>query len=183
MAPGSESHARLGRPARWPALVTFAVVLAAWLAAPHLLPLFVDSGSDTYSALETLFSGLAFAGVVWTVILQSRELELQRVELVATREEMARARAESARAASAQEDAAKLAALVPLIAREEARMSRFHKEAYNQFPDSNSPGGVATEVRDARAVADYKEALGAYYRYLDDLKATYARISGSREGA
>lgn len=37
--------------------------------------------SDIYSALNTLFTGLAFAGVILTMIMQSAELRLQRKEL------------------------------------------------------------------------------------------------------
>ena len=36
---------------------------------------------DTYGAINALFSGLAFAGVIATVLLQRRELKLQRDEL------------------------------------------------------------------------------------------------------
>ena len=183
VAPGSESGGRLERPAAWPALATLASVVLLWLAAPRLVPLVVGSPDEaTFAALEALFAGLAFAGVVWTVLLQSRELALQRAELIATRDEMQLARAESARTASAQEDTAKLAALVALLAREEARMGRFHKEAFHQFSDSNSPSGVTVQIRDARAAADYKEALTAHFRYLDDLKATYERIAGRAPG-
>jgi len=40
---------------------------------------------DSYGALNTLFSGLAFFGVILAIFLQSRELKLQRGELAATR--------------------------------------------------------------------------------------------------
>ena len=45
---------------------------------------------DMYGALNSLFSGLAFAGVIITILLQSKELGLQREELKAQREEMKR---------------------------------------------------------------------------------------------
>lgn len=43
---------------------------------------------DVFGALNTLFSGLAFAGVIWTILLQREELKLQRRELANTREEI-----------------------------------------------------------------------------------------------
>jgi hypothetical protein len=42
---------------------------------------------DMFGAVNTLFSGLAFAGVIYAIILQGRELELQREELRASRKE------------------------------------------------------------------------------------------------
>lgn len=40
---------------------------------------------DMFGAINALFSGLAFAGIIITIILQSRELKLQREETVGTR--------------------------------------------------------------------------------------------------
>lgn len=168
----------LERPSAWPALATLALVVLVWLGAPRVLPTLIGAADgSTYAALEALFSGLAFAGVVWTVLLQSRELALQRAELISTREEMARSRAESARTASAQEDAAHLAALVALIAHETDRMDRFHAEAYVRPVSSNQ-----FVVQDERAAADYKDAMKDRFRYLDDLKSTYARITSGVDG-
>lgn len=64
-----------------------------------------DSGpfGDTFGAINSLFSGLAFAGVIYTIILQNRELELQREELGLQRQELTLTRKELARTASAQE--------------------------------------------------------------------------------
>ncbi|MFN9500377.1 MAG: hypothetical protein ACK57K_03560, partial [Chryseotalea sp.] len=45
---------------------------------------------DKYGILNALFSGLAFAGLLATLHLQKRELELQRLELEHTREELAK---------------------------------------------------------------------------------------------
>ncbi len=36
---------------------------------------------DSFGALNTLFAGLAFAGVIWAILLQREELEHQRTEL------------------------------------------------------------------------------------------------------
>ena len=43
---------------------------------------------DAFGALNTLFSGLAFAGVIYAIILQKKELALQREELEKTRKEI-----------------------------------------------------------------------------------------------
>lgn len=52
-----------------------------------------------FGAVNALFSGLAFAGIIYTIFLQKEELALQREELKANREELAR----SARAQEASE--------------------------------------------------------------------------------
>jgi uncharacterized membrane protein YgaE (UPF0421/DUF939 family) len=45
---------------------------------------------EMFGAVNTLFSGLAFAGVIYAIFLQRRELELQRNELEMTRAELRR---------------------------------------------------------------------------------------------
>lgn len=45
---------------------------------------------DTYGALNTLFSGLAFAGIIASIWMQHEELKLQRKELELQRKEMAK---------------------------------------------------------------------------------------------
>jgi hypothetical protein len=43
---------------------------------------------DAFGMINSLFSGLAFAGLIVTIIMQSKELKLQRRELKLTRQEM-----------------------------------------------------------------------------------------------
>jgi hypothetical protein len=45
---------------------------------------------DMFGAVNTLFSGLAFAGLIYAIFLQRKELELQRDELKLTRTELNR---------------------------------------------------------------------------------------------
>lgn len=49
---------------------------------------------DTYGALNALFSGLALAGVIITILIQKQELQNQRVELQLQRNEMKETRKE-----------------------------------------------------------------------------------------
>jgi hypothetical protein len=48
---------------------------------------------DSFTVLNTAFSGLAFAGVIFAILLQRQELHLQRQELEATRAELQRSAA------------------------------------------------------------------------------------------
>lgn len=43
---------------------------------------------DMFGAINALFSGLAFAGIIYTILLQSKELRLQRDDLALTRAEI-----------------------------------------------------------------------------------------------
>ena len=45
---------------------------------------------DMFGAINSLFSALAFGGIIYTIYLQKSELSLQRQELVETRKELAR---------------------------------------------------------------------------------------------
>lgn len=68
----------------WPPGLVIAVVglviLVTWVGWGYF--------SGNYTALETLFTGLALAGVAASILLQSRELRLQREELALTRSEV-----------------------------------------------------------------------------------------------
>lgn len=80
--------------ARW----TVAIVLILW-ALSFFLFFYNDSEKrgqfgDMFGAVNALFSGLAFAGLIITLILQKNELSLQREELQLTREEMKNQRME-----------------------------------------------------------------------------------------
>lgn len=65
-------------------ITAFALVpLICWVAL--FIPVSVNTNG--FVIVEALFTGLAFAGVIYTIILQSKELELQRQELRDTRKE------------------------------------------------------------------------------------------------
>ncbi|WP_439605624.1 hypothetical protein [Hydrogenophaga sp.] len=64
---------------------------------------------DVFGAVNALFSGLAFAGLIFAILLQREDLELQRQELALNRQELARtaqAQEQSEAALRAQAEAA-----------------------------------------------------------------------------
>jgi len=75
-------------------LVTIAVIWFVVALLPRLLvgrPAVEDSwAGDNYSMVNSLFAALAFGGVIFTILLQSEELRLQRLELEETQESLAR---------------------------------------------------------------------------------------------
>ena len=70
----------------WPLWLTFLVIIFLWgMSIIVLFWLFPDIGvrgqfGDTFGAVNALFAGLAFAGIIFAIILQKKELELQRQE-------------------------------------------------------------------------------------------------------
>lgn len=72
------------------------LVIIVWVISAWLSWLFFSDWSksgtfgDTFGAINSLFSGLALAGIIYTIYLQKIELGLQRKELEYTREELTR---------------------------------------------------------------------------------------------
>jgi hypothetical protein len=92
---------------------------------------------DVFGAVNALFSGLAFAGLIYTALLQRIELGLQRQELELTRKELARtavAQEQSEIALKAQAaatvQAARLNATNFLLEHYKTKLSEFHGRAY-----------------------------------------------------
>jgi hypothetical protein len=65
-------------------------VFTIWLISGVLLTNYPNRGTfgDMFGAVNSLFSGLAFAGLIYTIFLQKNELGLQRKELEMTRDEI-----------------------------------------------------------------------------------------------
>lgn len=77
-----EEQTRFGR-YLW---VGFPFIIGIWLAYIHFEGhLYKDPSLDW---LNALFSGLAFWGVIWAILLQKQELRFQRLELKLTRQEV-----------------------------------------------------------------------------------------------
>ncbi len=57
---------------------------------------------DLFGAVNSLFSGLGFAGLLYTIVLQQKQLSMQREELAMQREEMRASRGELANQTRAQ---------------------------------------------------------------------------------
>lgn len=95
------------------AIVAIQVTVGGFVYA--LLPDWPSRGQfgDVFGAVNALFSGLAFTGLIYTVFLQREELSLQRKELELTRQELkrtAQAQEQSEVALRAQADAASMSA-------------------------------------------------------------------------
>lgn len=74
----------------WILPILVIVVVGLWVASGYILIGNPDRGTigDMFGAVNSLFSGLAFAGLIYTIFLQKNELGLQRKELELTRDEL-----------------------------------------------------------------------------------------------
>jgi hypothetical protein len=70
-------------------IIMIFVVIVIWYLSFYLLKDSPDRGTfgDMFGGINALFSGLAFAGLIYTILLQREELELQRNELKETKDE------------------------------------------------------------------------------------------------
>ncbi len=71
-------------------ILLFGFVLGVWLLSWYWLESRPDRGTfgDMFGSVNALFSGLAFAALIYTIFLQRRELKLHQHELQLTHEEM-----------------------------------------------------------------------------------------------
>ena len=85
-----ESKNDLWRTLIYAGLAVFAIWLLSWGLIDLCISECDDRGTfgDKFGAVNALFSGLAFAGLIVTLLYQKEELKLQREELAQTREEL-----------------------------------------------------------------------------------------------
>jgi hypothetical protein len=79
------------------AIIAVIGIIAIWILSWVLIDTFIvaqettsvletrGTFGDKFGAVNSLFSGLAFAGIIFTILLQRKELQLQRDELSSTR--------------------------------------------------------------------------------------------------
>lgn len=82
------------------AIIVGLIIIVIWAGSGWLLCYFFNTPQepgtfgDMFGAINALFSGLAFAGLIITLLYQKEELQLQREELQQTRKEMSKQREE-----------------------------------------------------------------------------------------
>lgn len=73
----------------WLVIFSLLFVIFLWFFNYYFLINNPDRGTigDMFGVVNSLFSGLAFAGIIFTILLQSKELKLQREEIKSNRDE------------------------------------------------------------------------------------------------
>ncbi|HXF40658.1 MAG TPA: hypothetical protein VN687_13155 [Blastocatellia bacterium] len=117
-------------------VLLFLVVLVFWLASWYWITHSSLSGwqdrssfGEMFGAINSLFSGLAFAGVIYTIYLQTQELALQREELIQTRRELKRSAEAQEKSERALNEQVYLLACSAYLSAEIARMQSYPHES------------------------------------------------------
>lgn len=98
--------------------IALIVILSIWIGNFFLMNHFFNKPNevgDSYGALNTLFSGFAFAGIILSIFMQSKELKLQRDEIKDNRLELSRQADALERQANNLKISAKLSSLNSLL--------------------------------------------------------------------
>lgn len=113
------------------------IIILIWISSILILKVFFSNSSergsfgDSFGSINSLFSGVALAGIIYTMYLQRMELKLQRKELTENRKELARtaeAQEKSEKALNRQAEnlkiSAKLNALTAMVEHFDQRINR-----------------------------------------------------------
>jgi hypothetical protein len=140
-------------------------VILGWLAWWKWAALHIPDSVDRFSGVNALFAGLAFAGVVTAVILQSHELSLQRNELELTREELKKA----AEANQAMAKALTEQIHIQLRAAELSSVSTLLSSVNSQLGPGGDPSPEGDSIRTLMLVRK------AYHQRLHDVLGSMGR--------
>lgn len=119
---------------RNPFLWAVLVIVAVQISVPVALWYFIGDSEkqgqfgDMFGVANSLFSGLAFAGLIYTILLQRRELQLQREELKMTREQLRRSAAAQEASEKALAEQAKAMRVTAELATIETLLSEYRRE-------------------------------------------------------
>lgn len=140
-------------------IVLFIVVWIAWaVAVPSLLGDLDRAASfgDSFGGISALFSGLALALAVYSMVLQQKQSsEFERVTL-ATLEQQAAAIKLIEESLKAQASAAKVGALSVLIEQEKQRVESLKQWGESAGDDSKYANGIKAALR---RIEDYQDKL------------------------
>lgn len=140
-------------------ILIFVAVVLLWLSVPWAMSLGIPASEldywarrgqwgDMFGAVNALFSGLAFAGLIWAIRLQSQELGLQRKELALQRSEMAASRTELAKQVAAQEALFRAFAAQVAVAAANAEIQAIHWDSYEVNATTSARTKYAKPVRE-----------------------------------
>ncbi|MBK8476387.1 MAG: hypothetical protein IPL39_08700 [Opitutaceae bacterium] len=153
----------------WGAILVGTVL---WLGFAVLAHCNIVTGTfgDAFGALNTLFSGLAFAAIIYTVYLQREELSLQRKEMELTREELRGQKEQLEIQNRLTVQAAQLSAIPQLIEAEIQKLSRNEASVLHDWAKRpHSLEDLMADVDRVKAQIDKEERL------LDEDRAKLAK--------
>ena len=117
-------------------IIYIIIVLVLWVVVTSIINYFFDNAGtfgDSFGAINSLFTGLAFALLIYTSQMQKKELELQRKELKLQREELQLTRFELKKSAEAQQHLVKLSEQQLTLQKKVQWLQMRPKLNYNRF--------------------------------------------------
>jgi hypothetical protein len=171
-------------------ICAFAVVFGAWVATPSVVALLVTEPTlrgpfgDMFGAVNSLFTGLGFIGLIWTIFqqqeqvaMQRDELRLQREELKAQRDEMAASRTELSKQAVATRSLALATGLQTL-----AEATKLELEAEHLAVEDKHSGRFSNQIARMKvAAAALKELHDSLERELLQESSPWSKVPARPE--
>ncbi len=154
-------------------LFILVVQIAVGISVYNLLPNWPTRGQfgDIFGLANSLFSGLAFAGVIYAILLQREDLALQRKELELTRKELKRSASAQEQSevalkaqAAAASQSAKLAAINFLLGHCKSEIAHLRLLSYT----SNDPRALRMRELLSREI----ELVEMLDRLFDEISRT-----------
>lgn len=168
-------------------LIVISIFIGAWLLNRfwHPLPPTAAEFGDSFGAANALFSALAFAGIIITILLQRRELELQRNELKETKLELRKS-------AQAQENTQKTLNLQVSFSAKQTLLNSLkvmyeleRRDLNSQIPNVAKRARLNTESYYLRMEELLEEIESAKTFFddpdLEDLINNYLRVEGNNK--
>ena len=155
-------------PLLWLCLGIFLTWLLFIYASPILIEELEDRAfyGDSFGSINTLFSGLALAGIIFTILLQKNELKLQRLELKDTRVELKRSAVAQEKSKLALKDQAKFLKLSSELAALSALIQSY--ASVESYYKNNSEGHIARNAREKRE--QYTSAIELKLEEINNIK-------------
>jgi len=168
-------------------LLIFVFIIGAWIATPNIIiywykyPTEAGGFGDIFGSINALFAGLAFFGIIYTILLQRDELKLQREELKQNTKELHNSANALAEQARLMRDSAVLSALPIVIQQEKNTIYTVDKSFFSDARDeSYSAEGLAREIEQfTKKIERLRNQIREDEITLDELKKTRTVARGT----
>ncbi len=137
-------------------IILIIIVFLLWLLIPILVNPFFENflgtensalTGDSFGVVNSLFSGLAFAGIIVALILQMKELKLQRDDLALTRSELSKSARSQEKMSKMQKYSAQLSAYESLL--------NYYVKVIEHYNTSSGVGLFKMNIKDAHYEVDF----------------------------
>ena len=140
---------------------------------PYLVPEKTGEFGDMFGALSLIFSGLAFAGIIYSIYLQKKELGLQRQELEETRKELKRSADAQENSEKELKNQAQLMATAAKINGNVGLINHFHERRKKYTGTEKSRMDELSDVIAKSLGEDLKETIN----FLEELDKLSNKLS------